>query len=414
MLEYYTYKCKLLDLFLKSLGGGFPEIINNYNPKLKSNNMKQKINAMYAGNVKAYNDIFNSIDNCIRAFTEGELSDKSTLFSEENASDKYWTSFNELFHSYFFSRFQGDFFYESTENIIAYFIAKNFYTEGSCENYTTHINTEKSEERTKYMEKPESFVSPEDYKKYLEWFNRCFRPEYETSISDVRFNKKENKTFYKWPIKEFKKSIGENEVFNEILEIVFPGETGISKNFGKLSTDSRKRNWAIFEKLFKNELKNQKLMEVLNKNDKYLAAYEVFQSRMFVANFLENLCYELANFVGEENTKELVKIITGTRDRKKPEDFLIPNHEEKTNLMMETFLDVWQKEYESFEVVTQAMEKFDRNCPATKVFMSYFNMTCRSLRCAITDEQYYEADKLIRQEHRFFENNGLQYYDIQV
>ena len=53
------------------------------------------------------------------------------------------------------------------------------------------------------------------------------------------------------------------------------------------------------------------------------------------------------------------------------------------------------KEYESFEVVTQAMEKFDRNCPATKVFKSYFNVTCRSLRCAITDEQYYEAEKLI-------------------
>ena len=44
----------MLDLFLKSLGEGFPEIINSYNKKLNSNNLKQKIKAMYAGNYKAY------------------------------------------------------------------------------------------------------------------------------------------------------------------------------------------------------------------------------------------------------------------------------------------------------------------------------------------------------------------------
>ena len=92
----------MLDLFLKSLGEGFPEIINSYNKKLNSNNLKQKIKAMYAGNYKAYQEINDSLYDCALAFTDASIGTESTTdFAEEQASDKYFYSFRDLFLKFF-------------------------------------------------------------------------------------------------------------------------------------------------------------------------------------------------------------------------------------------------------------------------------------------------------------------------
>ena len=107
---YYIYRCKMLDLFLKSLGEGFPKIIkfNSYNKKL--NNLKQKIKAMYAGNYKAYQEINDSLYDCALAFTDASIGTESkTDFAEEQASDKYFYSFRDLFLK--FCRRHGCLFY---------------------------------------------------------------------------------------------------------------------------------------------------------------------------------------------------------------------------------------------------------------------------------------------------------------
>lgn len=411
MRKYPSYKTKMLVLFLKSLGDGFPEIIYKYNKDLKPNNLKQKIRSMYEGNEHAYSEIYYAIHNCIRAFTYGEVADKSTMFSEKESSDKYWTSFHELYNH--FLDFEGNFFYELYDDVFSYFIAKSFYTEISCEDYKNEEKDERLEENQRLSLKKDNFNSEEEWKSYHDWVIRCFRPEYAFSISDVRFNKKNNKTFYKWVIKEFKNSFTTKEdknIYKEILETVFKGENGISKSFDKLKTESGKRNWQTFEKLFSNEQNDKKLWEKLTEDNKYLAAYQIFQSRMFVAFFLENFCAELQNFVKKENAEELIKIITCDVSRKKPEDFLIPDHEKKTQTMLETFKEIWSTPEDSEKNILRLIENFDKDCPATETFKAYFSLYHQSLRRKLTENQIKEAFELCVKNSFYFEESDLSNY----
>ena len=404
---YYIYRCKMLDLFLKSLGEGFPEIINSYNKKLNSNNLKQKIKAMYAGNYKAYQEINDSLYDCALAFTDASIGTESTTdFAEEQASDKYFYSFRDLFLKFF--DYDNDFLYESVEDTVAYFIAKLFYSNMSSDDYkTVSQNTKFEEETRKQLSNKLGWQSEKEHEEFIEWQIRCFRPEYSSSISDVRFNKKNNKTFYKWVIDEFKKGISSEEIYNEVLEIVFKGKNGINKTFEKLKREPGRRRWSSFEKLFSNEQKKSNLWKILNKDAQYLATYEIFQSRMFVAFFLENLCDELPKFVGDENAQELIKIITGDISRKKPEDFLIENHEEKTNAMIENYWDTYDKQFESADNILKMFEKFDKNCPATDTFKAFFYLTCPQLARILSENQIIEATSTLNKNSRYFNGYGM-------
>lgn len=397
----------MLDLFLKSLGEGFPEIINSYNKKLNSNNLKQKIKAMYAGNYKAYQEIKDSLYDCALAFTDASIGTESTTdFAEEQASDKYFYSFRDLFLKFF--EYNNDFLYESVEDTVAYFIAKLFYSNMSSDDYkTVSQNTKFEEETRKQLSDKLGWQSEKEHEEFIEWQIRCFRPEYSSSISDVRFNKKNNKTFYKWVIDEFNKGISSKEIYNEVLEIVFKGENGINKTFEKLKREPGRRRWSSFVELFSNEQKKSNLWKILNKDAQYLATYEIFQSRMFVAFFLENLCDELPKFVGDENAQELIKIITGDVSRKKPEDFLIENHEEKTNAMIENYWDTYDKQFESADNILKMLEKFDKNCPATDTFKAFFYITCPQLARILSENQILEATSTLNKNSRYFNGYGM-------
>lgn len=397
----------MLDLFLKSLGEGFPEIINSYNKKLNSNNLKQKIKAMYAGNYKAFQEINDSLYDCALAFTDASIGTESTTdFAEEQASDKYFYSFRDLFLK--FSEYNNDFLYESVEDTVAYFIAKLFYSNMSSDDYkTVSQNTKFEEETRKQLSDKLGWQSEKEHEEFIEWQIRCFRPEYSSSISDVRFNKKNNKTFYKWVIDEFKKGISSKKIYNEVLEIVFKGENGINKTFEKLKREPGRRRWSSFVELFSNEQKKSNLWKILNKDAQYLATYEIFQSRMFVAFFLENLCDELPKFVGDKNAQELIKIITGDVSRKKPEDFLIENHEEKTNAMIENYWDTYDKQFESADNILKMFEKFDKNCPATDTFKAFFNITCPQLARNLSEKQIIEFTSTLNKNSRYFNGYGM-------
>ena len=407
---YYIYRCKMLDLFLKSLGEGFPEIINSYNKKLNSNNLKQKIKAMYAGNYKAYQEINDSLYDCALAFTDASIGTESTTdFAEEQASDKYFYSFRDLFLKFF--EYDNDFLYESVEDTVAYFIAKLFYSNMSSDDYkTVSQNTKFEEETRKQLSDKLGWQSEKEHEEFIEWQIRCFRPEYSSSLSDVRFNKKNNKTFYKWVIDEFKKGISSKEIYNEVLEIVFKGENGINKTFEKLKREPGRRRWSSFVELFSNEQKKSNLWKILNKDAQYLATYEIFQSRMFVAFFLENLCDELPKFVGDENAQELIKIITGDVSRKKPEDFLIENHEEKTMAMLETFKAAWETPLTSEKDILSILQNFDKDCPATETFKAYFSIYHESLRRNLTENQIHEAFDLCMENSIYFEGYEMHDY----
>ena len=101
MPYYFTYNRKLLDLFLKSLGDGFPQVIQKYNQKLNPDYLKYKKSYMNnKDDYKAYYEIYRSLLDCTHIFTDGEFADETTMFSEKEASDKYFYCFRELFYNF--------------------------------------------------------------------------------------------------------------------------------------------------------------------------------------------------------------------------------------------------------------------------------------------------------------------------
>lgn len=259
------------------------------------------------------------------------------------------------------------------------------------------------------MQLQNGFIDKKEYESWIARDKRVFRKEYYTAFSDVRFNKKKNKTFFKWCIDEFKKSIALDDVYNSIIDIVFKGKNDISStSFEKLKYETGKRNWGMFEHLFENEMLDKKLMAILDKDDKYHAAYNVFQSRMMAAFFLNNFCEELPNFVGKKNPSRLEKIIVGDVNREKPEDFLVLDHDAKTKKMLSTFLEFLSKPfYASYSELESALNCFDKKCLATESFKAYFRLTTRIFNAKLSKTEREENIKQFFDGIRFFEEKSL-------
>ena len=363
MLKTYNNKTALLLLFIKSMGDGFTKIICQYWPYSKTmttNNFKQKIAKMNSGDYDSYREISYALINCKDIFTYPSYKIHNSLYNNdvkefktdtsfcpEDGSDKYYFNFRDFFYIFKSAdNIDDDFFYESFENALSYLIAKEFYTVFSFEDY----NDEKSK-----MAEENQIPSSET-------------PEYPFSVYDVRFNKRKNKTFFKWVIDDFYSHVNDKSKADEIIKIIFGDNDGsIFKTFEDLKYYSKKHNWGTFEKLFKNELNNEKLMKFLAEPE-LLSAYQIFQSRMFVAYFFENLCNELPKSVGDENAQELIKIITGDVSRKKPEYFLIENHKEKTEAYKNK---VW---YLIEDKSKRKTESLDKDCPASETINAYLNL----------------------------------------
>ena len=389
MIKTFNYKTALLSLFIKSMGDGFSKLICKYyaiGKKMSPNNFKQKKSAMNSGDYRAYREISYSLINCLNVFTLSwykiynkfygndvkEIID-DTSFCPENVTEKYYYNFKELFRMFKWGgEINDDFFYESFESALSYLIAKNFFFDLSCEEYTVSVDNSEAKGAINEtdIQYHNGLLSKEEYE-YEKWMTpQVFRSEYASSINDVRFCKKDNKTFFKWVIDEFFKSINDISKAEEIIKYVFGENEGlIPTTFDKLKYESGKHNWETFEKLFKNEHNDKKLMELL-KDDAHLAAYQIFQSRMFVAYFLENLCAELPRFVGKKNADELKKIISGSPSRKKPEDFLVENHKEKTESYRNAVYEILNSDC-SYSELIQKLETLDKNCPATDTVKAY-------------------------------------------
>ncbi len=390
MVKTFNYKTALLSLFIKSMGDGFSKVICKYYvivKKMSPNNFKQKKSAMNSGDYRAYWEISYSLINCLNVFTLswyknynknfGGNYDKKiiddTSFCPKYVTEKYYHNFNEFFDIFKWGAdINDDFFYESFERALSYLIARKFYSDQSCDEYFSSVDNSDAESAINEIDRQynKGWLTKEEYE-HKKWMApQVFRSEYASSINDVRFCKKENKTFFKWVIDEFFKSINDISKAEEIIKYVFGENEGlIPTTFDKLKYEPGKHNWETFEKLFKNEHNDKKLMKLL-KDDAHLAAYQIFQSRMFVAYFLENLCAELPRFVGKKNADELNKIISGSPSRKKPEDFLVENHKEKTESYRNAVYEILNSNC-SYSELIQKLETLDKNCPATDTVKAY-------------------------------------------
>lgn len=387
MFKTYNLKTAFLSLFIKSMGSGFSEVICKYysTGEITKNNFKQKFKKMNSGDKNIYQEITSTLGNLQNLFTAPKMCtpEDDDTFCEKDLSDKYYFSFARFIPVFINAAYTYEyFFYESFENALSYLLTSSFnnaFSPERCVETLADGNLDSllgckeilaSAERYGKAELYGKTYTIDEIKKEFDLIKRrnirCYRHEYGPAVNDVRSHKKENKTFFKWAIDSF---FDEAKKADDIIKYIFGENDGsFTTTFEKLKYEPGKRNWKTFEKLFKNELKDEKLMDYL-KDDEDLKAYEIFQTRMISAYFLENLFAELPHFVGEENAKEIEKIIVLDDSRKEPDDFLVKNHKQKSQAYEKAAFDAVLSD--SYEEAVTKLQALDKNCPATQTIKSY-------------------------------------------
>lgn len=337
-MNYPTYNIALLRIFLKAMGEGFPERVlcfdgfhrtegwygilygRNDMKGIGLSNFKQKVRKMKKGDIKCAREIKRLLLDGLERLVNGKIIDSLAVYSHEEESDKYTNLYYGLRFPY---SCQENFFYEEDEAVLTYLITR-WLVEG-CEKEGV-VDCDIADFELKLM-------SEKEKKEQISWRKMAFRPEYYSALWDVVENGEGNKTFYKWPIEELYKGC-DKEKIDEIIKYVLRDNDGsISTTFEKLKYESGVRRWTTFDKLFQNELNDEKLKALLQ-DDNLLEKYQVFQSRMINAFVLENLRAILPNELGgkelvEKIFESLFRHVKGESVDLKSE-FLVPDHDRKT------------------------------------------------------------------------------------
>lgn len=315
-MSYPTYNIAVLDIFLKAMGEGFPARVlcfdgfhrtegwygilygRNDMKGIGLSNFKQKVRKMKKGDIKCAREIKRLLLDGLERLVNGKIIDSLAAYSHEEASDKYANFYYGLRFPY---SYLESFFYEEDEAVLAYLITR-WLVEGCEKEGVVDCDIADFELR---------LMSEKEKKEQNSWRKMAFRSEYYSALWDVVENGEGNKTFYKWPIDELYKGCDKGcdkekkEKIDEIMRQVFGDTDGnISTTFGKLKDESGVRRWTTFDKLFQNELNDEKLKALLQ-DDNLLEKYQVFQSRMINAFVLENLRAILPKKIGGDLASEV-------------------------------------------------------------------------------------------------------------
>ena len=318
MLNCNNCKSTILDIFIKSMGEGFPEVLfrhyNNARGK-NSNNFKQKLAKMKNGDEMCLSEMTTMINDALCEFCQFDDDQK---FSESRGSDKYFNLYFEIWPAFtrtnhFLDSEKYETIAGNEKDIIAYTLSDSLiktFQKICNKEYADNCMPSKEPKVLFYKEDDKDYK--EDDKDFKNWKERCFRPEFYSSFSDVLKEARNNKTFYKWPIDEFKKNI--KNKYETVMSKVF-GDDYYSY-VAKLKTKKDSRRWTSFEKLFGNKTNDKELDDMVKKTD-ILADYQIFQSRMLAAYFLENFRAVLPDYVGQENADKMWKIFYSIIDNEK-------------------------------------------------------------------------------------------------
>lgn len=375
-MSYPTYNIAVLDIFLQALGEGFPECVvcfdgNNRKGKpLTSNNFKQKVHKMRAGNKTQAMEVRENVSTGLFRLVGGAATDSTAKYCRKEASDKYTNLYRRLWWSLDFPT--ENFSYEECTAVLAYLVAR--WLVKSCEKEHDDSCVVESLLRPENMR----LLDSGEQQEHVEHVQQVFRSEYYSALWDVVAHGAGNKPFYKWPIDELYKGCDKEkkEKIDEIMRQVFGDNDGnVSTTFEKLKYESGVRRWTTFDKLFQNELKDEELNGMLQ-NGNLLEKYQVFQSRMINAFVLENLRAILPDELGGKELAEkvfesLFRHVKGESVDLKSE-FLVPDHDRKTKEYEETVESlIYETNYEKLE--TQ-LENLDKECPATPFFKKFIKI----------------------------------------
>ena len=119
------------------------------------------------------------------------------------------------------------------------------------------------------------FIKEDEYKEFYENKRRNFREEYYSVCKDVVRNRKENSSFFAWPIHILSKTIKTENWNDDIIS---------NRTIDRMKNKKGSRRWKTI-----NDLISTQACERFKDNEEILKEYEVFQARILMAYFLENL-----------------------------------------------------------------------------------------------------------------------------
>lgn len=289
------------DLILTSLGPGFSDVLFQNKRKSKgdnSNNFKQLRKQNREGNSKSTFKLHLKLVYGLQKFIDGDIFDTKSTFCHKDASDKYYECYLLLLN--LIKAHPKNYKKECSKEIKAKFIEDKLI---NSYNFSEHYIGTPDEFYLNWLDEQKK---TEEKQEYLKWCQQAFRKEYAYSLKKTILNFQGNKTFFKYPLEEFYNSSSQEKI-DTIIKQVFGKnyETNeISSTVKKLKYESGIRQWKTFENLFKNELENEDLMELLD-TEELLESYQIFQSRMIIAYFLENLKENVKKEIGEDLTNEI-------------------------------------------------------------------------------------------------------------
>ena len=120
-------------------------------------------------------------------------------------------------------------------------------------------------------------ISQEQYNQFMEFKRRSFRKEYYSACRDVINNRKEGKSFYDWPVRKVSETIKTID-WNNDDDIVS------SRTVDRMKNKPGLRRWGSIKNII-----SVNACDRYREEETLLKEYEVFQARILMAYFLENL-----------------------------------------------------------------------------------------------------------------------------
>ena len=118
-------------------------------------------------------------------------------------------------------------------------------------------------------------ITKEEYDSFYEFKRRSFRKEYYSVCRDVINNRKKDASFFEWPIRKVSETIKINDWNDDIVS---------SRTIDRMKNETGLRRWSSVKDWI-----SICACDRFRKNEEKLKEYEIFQSRILMAYFFENL-----------------------------------------------------------------------------------------------------------------------------
>lgn len=137
----------------------------------------------------------------------------------------------------------------------------------------------------------------EEYKAFCEFKRRSFRKEYYSVCRDVINNRGETSSFFDWPLREISNTINTLD-WNDDDELVS------SRTIERMKGEKGTRLWSSISDVI-----SIAACDRYHKDESTLKEYEIFQTRILMAYFLENFVYSktLRDEYKQEDLYQLLK-----------------------------------------------------------------------------------------------------------